>query len=463
MTAVDLVIRGGLLATMDENRRAWHNGSVAIDGAQVLAVGSSEGFEFTGRREIDAQGGMILPGLVCAHTDFQQAPLRGLAEGVHAVRDRMYRLILPFGAHSTRCRAYAGARLLLAEQLLGGVTAAGIEHYVHTRGDSIDGVCQAISESGSRAVVMRLVNDVLEPPYGEPLDRAMGELNRVSSEWSSRRLNIATGVVGIGYSSEASLLALHRWAEEHQTLFCIHVPTMHDATVIAKRGFAGSGIAYHEHLGVLTPATVVMKPRFDEPDWDIVARNGAAVVITPDVANYQGSKWVPMADLQRTGVRFGVGLDEPIGSPHQSMWLAMRTALLEPRRPSQREPGEGSFGSAGSPEQILMMGTSSGAEVLRFVGGGRIAPGSLADIMVFDRNGISLNPPEEMVSLLVHSAGARPAFVIADGRTVVEHGVLQVWDIRDVVQEAADAQAQIIEEAEAGGVIRRASVWNYQD
>src|SRR5437879_1017992 len=102
---------------MDGESRAWRDGAIAVDGGKVVAIGGAADLRHEGKREIHAAGGIILPGLVCAHTDLQQAPLRGLSEGVHAVRDRMYKLILPFGARSTRESARAGARLLLAEQL----------------------------------------------------------------------------------------------------------------------------------------------------------------------------------------------------------------------------------------------------------------------------------------------------------------------------------------------------------
>ena len=59
----DLVIRDGLL--VDGSGAAGFRGDLAISGARIAAMGEVEG---SGREEIDAEGHVVAPGFVDAHT-----------------------------------------------------------------------------------------------------------------------------------------------------------------------------------------------------------------------------------------------------------------------------------------------------------------------------------------------------------------------------------------------------------
>src|SRR5262249_45083267 len=66
---VDLLVRHGWVITMDEQRRIFPDGAIAIVGNRIVDVGPdvtvSEGRQAT--RTIDAGGGPIHPGLIEAH------------------------------------------------------------------------------------------------------------------------------------------------------------------------------------------------------------------------------------------------------------------------------------------------------------------------------------------------------------------------------------------------------------
>ena len=61
----DLVIRGGTI--VDGTGAKAYCGDVAIDGGTIAAVGGKVG---PGRREIDADGALVLPGWVDVHTHY---------------------------------------------------------------------------------------------------------------------------------------------------------------------------------------------------------------------------------------------------------------------------------------------------------------------------------------------------------------------------------------------------------
>lgn len=75
---ISLLINNGLVLTMDRERRIYDNGYVAIDGDQIIDVGSGDGFDrYDAEEVIDAKHGVIMPGFLCAHTHFYGLLLRG--------------------------------------------------------------------------------------------------------------------------------------------------------------------------------------------------------------------------------------------------------------------------------------------------------------------------------------------------------------------------------------------------
>jgi N-acyl-D-amino-acid deacylase len=63
MTDFDLVVRGGLI--VDGSGAPGFRGDVAVVGGRIVSVGGVDG---QGREEIDADGLVVVPGFVDAHT-----------------------------------------------------------------------------------------------------------------------------------------------------------------------------------------------------------------------------------------------------------------------------------------------------------------------------------------------------------------------------------------------------------
>ncbi len=74
---VSLLIKNGLIVTMDKERRIIPDGYIAIDGDRIVDVGKGDGTDkYRAEEVIDAKKGVVMPGLMCAHTHFYGALLR---------------------------------------------------------------------------------------------------------------------------------------------------------------------------------------------------------------------------------------------------------------------------------------------------------------------------------------------------------------------------------------------------
>src|ERR1017187_2689284 len=81
---VDMIVSGGIVVTMDGARTILHDGSVAIKGDAIVAVGPRAEIEskYTGVQTMDSRGRLVLPGFINGHTHVPMTLFRGLHDDV---------------------------------------------------------------------------------------------------------------------------------------------------------------------------------------------------------------------------------------------------------------------------------------------------------------------------------------------------------------------------------------------
>ena len=108
-----LLVRGGLVVTMDAARRILET-NVLVEGR--IAECPSDRVEAD--VVVDASGGLVIPGLIQTHVHLCQTLFRGMADDMDVI-DWLRLRIWPFEqAHDERS-IYDSARLAIAEMLLG--------------------------------------------------------------------------------------------------------------------------------------------------------------------------------------------------------------------------------------------------------------------------------------------------------------------------------------------------------
>jgi cytosine/adenosine deaminase-related metal-dependent hydrolase len=120
----DIVVRGGLVVTMDQHRTVLSDGAIAVRDGAIVAVGPRDvvGAGHHATRVIDAADRLIVPGLIDAHTHMPMTLFRGLADDVplHTWFERHVWPAERQFIHPETVRW--GSRLGVAELLRSGVT-----------------------------------------------------------------------------------------------------------------------------------------------------------------------------------------------------------------------------------------------------------------------------------------------------------------------------------------------------
>ena len=151
----DLLLTGGCVITVDDDRRVIDPGAVAIDGNRIIAVGTpAELSAYKAARVVECRDRAIIPGLVDCHTHLFQYLVRGLGEGLE-LWPWLAEFIWPLATHLTREDASAGASIAALEAVRAGITTLTDNHYGLTDYDTTIAVCDAIESVGARGRVAR--------------------------------------------------------------------------------------------------------------------------------------------------------------------------------------------------------------------------------------------------------------------------------------------------------------------
>jgi 5-methylthioadenosine/S-adenosylhomocysteine deaminase len=80
MNAADILVFNGTILTMDGQNRVIPDGLLTIEGDRISSIRKNGKGSIKAHKEIDAEGGLILPGLINSHTHAAMTLFRGLAD-----------------------------------------------------------------------------------------------------------------------------------------------------------------------------------------------------------------------------------------------------------------------------------------------------------------------------------------------------------------------------------------------
>ena len=152
------------LLTLAQGSGQILNGAVAISGNRIIALGPKSEIEkrFEASKTIDAREGLIMPGLVNAHTHAPMSLFRGLADDL-PLNAWLEDYIFPAeGKCVDEEFVYWGTLLACAEMIRSGTTTFADGYFFEER------VAEAVSQSGLRALLAEGILDFPTPDSPSP-------------------------------------------------------------------------------------------------------------------------------------------------------------------------------------------------------------------------------------------------------------------------------------------------------
>lgn len=296
------LIRNGIVLPMDGTRTVFAPGSVLIEGASILAVGSVPILDTdprTGEAQVvDATAHAVIPGLHNCH--MHSGLLRGTAEAL-SVWDWLRTYVHPSHRALTPAIAAAAASRCYAENLLAGTTS------VMDMWRYLEGAASAAETLGLRATLVPYVADEVGYDYFETLDsnRRLLESHRVAADG---RVRTWVGLEHLFYCTPETVRAAAALAEEFDTGVHVHSSEIMWEVQESLRRYGRRPIERLFDLNVLGARTVVAHAVWlDDREIAILAATGSAVAHCPCSNMKLASGAARVGALRAAGVRVGLG------------------------------------------------------------------------------------------------------------------------------------------------------------
>ena len=434
--AFDTIVYNGAVLTGDARRRIIPHGWLGITAGRIRAVAAGEPAvpPHAAALAIDAAGGIVMPGLVNAHSHLPMSLFRGLADDLPLsawLDDHIFPAELRFiGPETVRW----GTLLAVAEMLLSGTTCCGDGYFYE------DAVARAVSETGLRAVLGQGVVDFPAPGVPDPAQN-VARARRYGQTWRQGGGRITPSIFcHAPYTcGDATLSAAKAAADEMGSIFQIHVAETRSERDRSLTEHGVSPVAHLDRLGVLDRRTLMAHCVWvDAADIDIIARRGCAVVHCPESNLKLASGIAPVADMLAAGITVALGTDGCASNNNLDLFTEMDTAA----KLHKLATGDPTTLNAAD---VVSMATLAGARALGLDEHiGSLEIGKQADVLVIDTTAPHLTPMYHLESHLVYAAGgADVRHVLIDGRQVVRDRQVATIAVDTVIDRVNDIAEEI--------------------
>ena len=313
-----VVLRNGTVLTMDDAHRVLHGSDVLVDGERISAVGPNLSVP-DGTAEIDAVGGIIMPGMVDTHRHMWQTAMRAYGADWTLTQYFVW-YYLQWGKVFRPEDIYAGNLLSAIEALDAGVTTSvdwshGLQTVAHA-----DAAVDALQAVPGRFVL------------------GYGNIQQGPWEWSAtpefrdfvvRRMQGGGDMLGFQMAFDVPD------SDEFPERAAFEVALELDVAVTTHAGVRGAtsdkGIrAMHEN-GFMTPRTIyVHAASLSDDSYQRIAATGGSVSVSTESEQSAGQGYPPTWRLRKHGIPVSLSMDTGVWWSGD-LFSAMRATLSADR------------------------------------------------------------------------------------------------------------------------------------
>ena len=424
-----LVFRNATVLTMDDGHRVLANADVLVTGELIAAVGTNLAVP-DGAAEIDATGGIVMPGMIDTHRHMWQTAMRAYGADWTLTQYFVW-YYLNWGKKFRPQDVYAGNLLSAIESIDAGVTTTvDWSHGLQTT-DHADAATDALEEARGRFVL------------------AYGNIQQGSWEWSTtpefrdfyvRRFDGKGDM--LGFQIAFDLPGIEGFPEKaaFDVARDLGVEVTTHAGVFNVTGDAGINQMYDG--GYMTPGTIYVHAATLSPDsYHKIAATGGYTSISTESECNAGQGYSPTWKLRKYGIPVSLSNDTSVWWSGD-LFAAMRATLNADRAMEHFEAhakGVGLTNHILRAEDVVDYGTRGGAKALGLDSSvGSVEVGKKADLVLIKNDNSPVGfPVLQPYGHVVFQANR------GDVHTVLVNGKVVKFDHKLVGVDLAKAKASI--------------------
>ncbi|KDN18780.1 amidohydrolase family protein [Amycolatopsis rifamycinica] len=435
-----IVLRGGTVLTLDDARRVLPGEDVLVEGDRITAIGPALAVP-AGTTEIDASGGIVMPGMIDTHRHLWQTAMRGYGADWTLTQYFVW-YYLEWGKVFRPEDIYAGNLLGAWEALEAGVTTTvDWSHGLRTTAHA-DAAADALESVPGRFVLAygniqdAPANWTATPEFRDFVSRRTG---------GDLGFQLAFDVTGDPEFPEKPAFEVARE---------LGVPVTTHAGVWGATGDDGIRLMY-DH-GFMTPETIyVHGASLSADSYHRIAATGGSVSVSTESEQSAGQGYPPTWALRKYGIPVSLSMDTSVWWSGD-LFSAMRATLGADRSREHLEAhakGETVTHAALRAEQVVEWATRGGAAALGRSDLGSLEAGKKADVVLLknDASPVSFPVLHPYGHVAFQAQRADVHTVLVGGRIVKRDGRLVGADlpaVRRRVEETVEyLRGQLGEEA----------------
>ncbi len=393
--------------------------------------------ELDGDTELDATDGLVIPGLVNAHSHVAMTLLRGHADD-KPLDAWLQEDIWPVEAELQAEDVRAGTALGVAEMIRSGTTAFADMYFF------MDEVASVVKEAGLRARLGHGCITVGKDEEGAHEDFEHG------LQFAREYNNTADGRIQTMFTPHSLTTVDEQFYREYvPAARAAEIPIHFHANETTNEveplldEYEKRPLAYADDLGLLADDSFIAHGiHLDSNEISLLAERGTAVIHCPASNMKLASGMAPVQKLLDAGVPVGLGTDGPASNNDLDMFDEMRDAAMLGKLAARDA-------SAVAAPAVVKMATAGSAAAIG-LDSGRIEPGAAADLAVVDLESEHLTPQHDLVSHLAYAArGSDVRHTVCDGEVLMRDRVLQTLDREAVIAEATERANSLLSRATA--------------
>ena len=384
---------------------------------------------------IDAEGKILLPGLVNTHTHLSMTLFRGLADDL-SLDSWLNDHIWPMEANLNGEYCYIGALLGAVELIKSGTTTFSDMYFY------MEDVARAVDEAGIRAVLSYGMIDFGDAEKRENEIAENMALFEACNGMADGRIRVFFGPHSPYTASEELLVRVRELADETGMGIHIHVSETQKEIndKIEERGMRP--FEYLDSIGFLGPDVVAAHSVWlSDEEIEIIKKNDVKVSHNPCSNMKLASGIAPVSKLIEKGICVSIGTDGASSNNNLDLIEELKTASLL-QKVSTLDP------KVLDSDEAIAMGTIKGAEALGLDSQiGSIEVGKKADIILIDTNVANMVPDSSTLSSnIIYSAnGSNVDTTICNGKVLMENRKLTVLDEEEIYAKARQAIIELKE------------------
>lgn len=436
------IVGNGRLITQNNEKPFIENGAVVIEEGKILDYGNTEDIlkKYSNEEYIDAEGKVIMPGLINTHGHIYSAFARGMnlngpqsKNFIDILNNLWWRLDKSLSLEDTKYSAYT----TLMDSLKFGVTTF-FDH--HASPNSIEGSLFTIGEVAEElGIRTSLCYEVSDRDGEEILNKGIKENIDYIKYCIEKKSNMKSGMFGMHASFTLSDESLSKCVEQAHSLNCgyhIHVAEgiTDEEDCIQKHG--KRVVERLNDFNILGKNTIAVHcVNADEDEQDLIAETNTCVVHNPESNMGNAVGVSPAINLINKGVIVGLGTDGYTQDMFESMKVANIIHKHHLKNPS----------AAWGEVPLMLFENNRKIAEGHFEGKfGVIDKGANADVIIVDYDPLTPMDGTNYTShILFGMMGKSVDTTIVNGKTVVRNGEFVDIDEKEILAKSREMSKKL--------------------